>query len=62
MGFDKNAYDNQYCREHYDRMTFNVAKGGRDVLKQLAKDRTDGNITALVLDALKLAYGVDLRG
>lgn len=62
MGFDKVAYNHQYEREHYDCIRFNVTKGGRDVLQSLADEHTDGNMTALILKALKVVYAVDLRG
>lgn len=61
MGFDKVKYDAQYRRDHYDHVTFDVIKGGKDVLRQLAKEHTGGNVSALIVDALRQVYGVTLR-
>lgn len=61
MAFDFGSYNEQYKRDHYDRMTFNVKKGGRETLRELAESRTGGNVTELILDALRIAYDVDLR-
>ena len=62
MGFDKAEYDHAYVREHYDRIEITVDKGGRDILRKLAAEHTDGSVNALIVDAIRQVYGVILKG
>ena len=37
--FDKFAYNNEYTKNHYDRIVVLVPKGRREILKQTAKSK-----------------------
>lgn len=59
MAFDKVKYDNEYAKEHYDRVVFYVPKGNRDKLKVLAKQEGMSANDLLKMAVFK-AYGLDL--
>ena len=59
VAFDKTAYDNEYVKQHYDKVSFTVPKGKRDALKALAKQ--EGlSVNDLLKMAVFKAYGVKL--
>ncbi len=59
MGFDKQAYDNAFAKENYDRMLITMPKGRKDDLKALAKQE-GMSVNVLVITAIRKAYGLDL--
>lgn len=51
------AYNNEYNRENYDRITIMMPKGTREKLKEIARERGE-SVNALVAALLKERYGV----
>lgn len=51
------AYNNEYNRENYDRITIMMPKGTREKLKEIARERGE-SVNALVSALLKERYGV----
>jgi hypothetical protein len=37
MAYDKNAYNNQYKKDHFDHITFYAPKGTKDLIQQKAQ-------------------------
>lgn len=59
MAFDSNAYKQEFNRQNYERVPFDVPKGKRDEIKALAKQ--EGlSVNDLLKSALLIAYGLDL--
>lgn len=59
MGFDWNAYTTEYKRAHYERVSVDLPKGKRAVLRKYAADN-DTSVNALVIAALEQYTGLDL--
>lgn len=59
MAFDKMAYDNQYIRDNYDRISALIPKGSSQQLKDYAKGRGI-SVSQLIVEALESCYGFDL--
>ena len=66
MAFDQTKYINDFAKEKYDRIAFQVPKGKREILKTLAKERniTDDrgkvSVNRLIVEALEQTYKIDL--
>lgn len=59
MAFDSNAYKQEFNKQNYERVPFDVPKGKRDEIKALAKQ--EGlSVNDLSKSALLIAYGLDL--
>lgn len=59
MAFDKVAYDSEYIKEHYEKVSFTMPKGKRDELKALAK-REGLSVNELLVKAVYATYGLNL--
>lgn len=55
--FNKQEYDNTYCKEHYDRCIFNVPKGQKAVIEAHRKKRGYKSLNQYVNDLIN----ADLR-
>lgn len=51
MAYDKNAYNNQYKKENFDRIGFYIPKGYKEVIKEYAEEHGT-TITELCKQAL----------
>lgn len=66
MAFDQQKYIDDYNREKYDRVTFRVLKGKKQLLKETATrldivdDKGQVSINRLITEALEAHYGIDL--
>lgn len=58
MGFDKKKYNNKYEKEHYDRISVTLPKGGKQFLKEYAEGN-NVSIAKLVSDAIEQYCNVD---
>ena len=52
MAFDSNEYNNNYKKEHYDRLQVLLRKGSRAKLEELANKQGKKNVSQLMKDAL----------
>lgn len=59
MGFDQNAYVNQYKRDNYDRVTAMLPKGRKALLQEYARQR-GASVNAVIIAALEAYTGLDL--
>lgn len=59
MAFDSTRYKREFAKENYDRLSFTVPKGKREVVKQYANER-GMSISQLVVLALETLYHLDL--
>ena len=53
------GYVNAYKRENYDRVSFEIRKGKKQVLKDLS-DRRGESMTQIIVNALESYYGITL--
>ena len=60
MAFDYNAYHAEYNKNRYDSIRVRAAKGSLQELKEYAALQ-DKSVNALVLDALRAQYGLNLK-
>ncbi|RHT78770.1 antitoxin [Butyricicoccus sp. AM28-25] len=58
---NKNQYDSDFVKRNYDRVSFQVPKGGKDILKKECDIRGFSGMNALITNAILEAYGIDLR-
>ncbi len=58
--FNKNAYDNEYQKNHYDKITFNIPKGKKELIKQLA-EREGVSISTLFIEAVEDKFFINIR-
>ena len=59
MAFNKNAYDTDFKREHYDRIVSLVPKGKGATVKAVAAER-GLTVSQVVIRALEETYKIDL--
>ena len=52
MAFDQNRYIDQYKKDHYYRLVVHLPKEYREKIKAAANERTAGNVTRLVTNAI----------
>lgn len=50
--FNKQDYDNNYCKEHYDRCIFNVPKGKKAVIEAHRKKKGYKSLNQYVNDLI----------
>lgn len=66
MSYDHNKYTANYAKENYDRISINIPKGKKEVLKQVAQDNniTDHkgqiSVARMIINAVEEKYGIDL--
>ena len=60
MAFDKKEYDKSYHQKKYDMVSFPVAKGRKEALKEFALLQ-DKSVSALILEAIWKCYRIDLK-
>ena len=59
----KQAYDNAYQRDHYDRITITRNKGDKDKIKTIAKSKGFRSLDEFIntcIDEKVKRYGIDL--
>lgn len=59
MAFDQIKYIQDFNKENYDRVEFNVPKGRKAELKRFAKNK-GRSMTELVIEALESYYKINL--
>lgn len=59
MAFDSNSYKQEFNKQNYERVPFDVPKGKRDELKALAKQE-GVSVNELLKTAIYQVYGLDL--
>lgn len=59
MSFDKTAYDNEFVRQNYDRVSITLPKGKKADLKAYA-DKSGISLNALTVKALEEFTGIPL--
>lgn len=59
IAFDKNSYDREYSKTHYERVVVYMPKGKRDELKAAAK-AAGMSVNDLIKTAVYNTYGVNL--
>lgn len=59
MGFDRNAYANQYRRDHNDRYSLTLPKGSKARLQAYARQAGE-SVNAVIIAALEQYTGLDL--
>lgn len=52
MAFNFNEYNNNYKKEHYDRIQLLLRKGAREKLDELARKQGKRTVSQLIKDAL----------
>lgn len=52
MNFDKNKYDQEYAKKHFDRISLNVKKGEREIISKHATAKGYKNITEYIKDLI----------
>lgn len=50
--FNKQKYDTEYAKEHYDRCIFNVPKGKKEIIEQHRKAKGYKSLNAYVNDLI----------
>lgn len=58
--FDAIAHYNQYKREHYDRLSLLIPKGGKQQLQELAKNKDGISVNKLIIEAIEKYYKIKL--
>ena len=59
MADSRTEYKAEFNREKYDRFLLTVPKGGRDIVKAAAMAKGE-SVNQFIIDALRIAYGLDL--
>lgn len=59
MAFDEVAYKNEFDRQNYDRLSFNVPKGKKALLKAYA-EKQGISVNALITQAVEEYTGIPL--
>lgn len=59
MAFDQVAYTTEFKRQNYDKIRLIVRKGGKAVLKDIAK-KNNTSLNKLILQAVEEEYNIDL--
>jgi uncharacterized protein (DUF1778 family) len=59
MAFDKNSYDNEYRRQNYDRVAFDLPKGKKQVIKKCAVSKGQ-SVSKFIVKAVEEYYNLDL--
>ena len=59
MAFDEVAYKNEFDRQNYDRLSFNVPKGKKALLKTYA-EKQGISVNALITQAVEEYTGIPL--
>ncbi len=59
MAFDEVAYKNEFDRQNYDRLSFNVPKGKKALLKAYA-EKQGISVNALITQAVEEYTGISL--
>lgn len=59
MSFDQKKYINEYNLANYDKVTFRIPKGKREILKRLAKEQGI-SISQLIVTSIEYTHHVDL--
>lgn len=63
MAFNKQAYDNQYQKDFYDRITITRNKGDKDKLKSIATEKGFRSVNEFIntcIDEKLKRYKIDL--
>lgn len=60
MSFDNMAYNNEYKKTNYDRVTILVPKGKKDELKDLAAERRV-SVNELIITAIEKYYHIFIK-
>lgn len=58
--FDAIKHYNQYKREHYDRLSLLIPKGGKEQLKQLVITEKKGSVNKLIIEVIEQYYKIKL--
>lgn len=58
--FDAVKHYNQYKREHYDRLSLLIPKGGKEQLKQLVLTEKKDSVNKLIIEAIEQYYKIKL--
>lgn len=59
MAFDQQKYIQEFNKENYDRVEFNIPKGRKKELKQFAKSK-GRSVSEVIVEALESYYDINL--
>lgn len=59
VAFDQQKYIQEFNKENYDRVEFNIPKGRKKELKQFAKSK-GRSVSEVIVEALESYYSINL--